>query len=147
MITRTSQIASMIVAALLLAGGTAQADFHPPECTEESKLLTTLEELEYTNRSKDLPGLQSKIEQAFYKVNSEGKFCDGVGKLQDFQNKLRQLVHATKPKAVDPDYPTNLKCLVGGTSELIEDWQKIAADNGGCEDAGDPPRGNGPKNK
>jgi len=136
----------MLVAALLLAGGTAQAGDYLPECTEEDKLVTTLAEFEYTNESKDLPGLQDKIHRAFYKVDSEGKYCDGVGKLQDFQNKLNRLVYATKAKAVDPDYPTNLRCLIGGTDELILDWQGIAADNGGCYSE-DPPRGKGPKNK
>jgi len=40
-----------------------------------------------------------------------------------------------------------LDCLFTGAKIQVEAWRVIAAENGGCEDAGDPPRGKGPKNK
>jgi len=134
----------MIVAALLLAGSTAQATDHLSECADEDVLRQNLLQLIYKN-DKDYVGLDAKVAAAYDKVEFESKYCDGMAKLEDFKNKLRQLVYESKKPKVeeDPDHPGTLACLYQGATIQIEAWRVVAAANGGCEVADDSPPGKG----
>ena len=91
--------------------------------------------LEFTN-SKDLTGLQGKVTEAQAKL-AEGKDCDATQKLRDYDSKLTKLFSAAKPKVSEP-HPGTLECIAVALDTFIDDT---------CEEAGDPPRGKGPKNK
>jgi len=92
--------------------------------------------LEFTN-SKDLTGLQGKVTEAQAKL-AEGKDCDATQKLRDYDSKLTQLLGAAKPK-VSEDHPRTLECIAVALDTFIDDTC--------ADDAGDPPRGKGPKTK
>lgn len=150
--TRTCKTACGVfaatLAALLLVSGTAQATDFGAECAYQDKLKEALVLLEYANPEKDLPALTGKIDAAFFKVEAEGKYCDGIQKIEDFRLKLSKLVYASKPKAWESaEHPGTLACLFAGSDSLLDQWFAVTSQSGGCEDAGDPPRGKGPKNK
>ena len=124
-------------ALLLVLSGTAQAqDTYDVHCDTLDGLYDATAELEFTN-DKDRTGLQGKVTEAQAKL-AEGKDCDATQKLRDYDSKLAKLFSAAKPKVSEP-HPGTLECIAVALETFIDDTC--------ADDAGDPPRGKGPKNK
>lgn len=131
-------------ALLLVLSATAQAqDTFDVDCTTLEGLNTTMAYLTFTNDEKDRPALQGKLDEAQAKLD-EDKVCDAGLKISDFNDKVFRLANARKTK-IGESAPGALRCALEGSAALAETWLT------GCEDAGDPPRGNGggkgPKDK
>jgi len=124
------------VAILLALGTTAQAQ-DIIVCESLEGLNQTMNYLTFTNEEKDRPSLQGKLDQAQEKLD-EGKVCDAGLKINDFNDKIFRLSTARKTK-IDETAPGALRCAYEGSKALAKTWLD------GCEDAGDPPRGKGPK--
>lgn len=112
-------------------------------CESLEGLNTTMAYLTFTNEEKDRPSLQGKLDAAQAKID-EGNVCDAGLKVSDFNSKVFKLATASKTK-IDETAPGAIRCALEGSAALAETWLT------GCEDAGDPPRGNGggkgPKDK
>ena len=99
---------------------------------------------------KDRNSLNRKLNEAQAKLDvlDTSKFCDAAEKIDDFGTKIFNLESRSspsKPKISDEYEGEAIMCLLVGAEHL-------AADTGArsdipCDDAGDPPRGKGPKNK
>ena len=124
------------VAILLALGTTAQAQ-DIIVCESLEGLNQTMNYLTFTNEEKDRPSLQGKLDEAQEKLD-EGKVCDAGLKINDFNDKIFRLSMARKTK-IDETAPGALRCAYEGSKALAEEWLD------GCVDAGDPPRGKGPK--
>jgi len=131
--------AGAVLTALFLAGG-VQAQDMVIDCATEKGLQDALSLLDFTN-NKDYQGLSDKLSLAFDKAEDQAKYCDGVQKLTDFQNKLSTLANATKPK-VTSDPPELMACLFEGTQYYIVSWEGLNGSE--CGDKQTGPRG--PKN-
>ena len=134
-------------AMLLVMSATAQAqDTFLVDCSTLEGLNTTMGYLTFTSddtTSKDRVGLEGKLDAAQAKFD-EGNMCDAGLKVSDFHTRVFKLDNADKPKMTETE-PGAIECALTGSQAIAEDWLT------GCEDAGDPPRGNGggkgPKDK
>jgi hypothetical protein len=134
-------------AMLLVMSATAQAqDTFLVDCASLEGLNTTMGYLTFASdatTSKDRDGLEGKLDDAQAKLD-EGKLCNAGLKISDFYSKVFSLDNATKAK-IGETAPGAIDCALTGSQALSQDWLT------GCEDPGDPPRGNGggkgPKNK
>ena len=130
--------APLATTALLLAISTG-AQAQDIVCESLEGLNQTMAYLTFTNEEKDRPALQGKLDEAQAKLD-ESKVCDAGLKVSDFNNKVFRLATARKTK-IGESAPGALRCALEGSEALAETWRT------GCEDAGDPPRGKGPKDK
>ncbi len=99
-----------------------------------------------TGTGQDRLGLEEKLDGAHDKLHEDPpKPCDAAQKLDDFSFKVQSLKDgntADKTKISD-DTNGAIQCLIDGSAALAASLRP--AD--GCDAAGDPPRGKGPKNK
>jgi len=102
---------------------------------------------------KDREGLEGKLTNAHDKLHEDPpKLCDAAQKLDDFSFKVQSLEDgntADKFKIWDDTDGTSIQCLIEGSAALADD---LRTDDQGqdidcADDAGDPPRGKGPKGK
>ena len=95
--------------------------------------------------SKDREGLEDKLTNAHDKLHEvPPKPCDAAQKLDDFSFKVQSLEEgntATKMKISDDTNGESIQCLIEGSAALAASTRPT----GGCDAAGDPPRGKGPK--
>ena len=131
-------LAATVLLLAISAGANAQDTFWV-DCSTLEGLNTTMDYLTFTNDAKDRPSLQGKLDEAQAKID-EDKVCDAGLKVSDFNNKVFRLDNATKPK-IGESADGAIQCALEGSQALAEAWRT------GCEDAGVPPRGKGPKNK
>ena len=90
---------------------------------------------------KDRDGLEGKLAQADAKL-LESNFCDAAQKVDDFGSKVSTLKKSSSPEKlkISDDFGGQaIDCLIIGAGHLAEDLLSGQS----CEDAGDPPRGNG----
>ena len=126
----------LTAAALFTVGLPAQAQATDGvDCSTLEGLREATGYLVFTN-AKDLTSLQGKVDEAIAKT-AEGKTCDATQKLRDYESKLTRLFEAAKPKVSAP-HPGTEECIGYALATHIDD---------SCAEAGDPPRGKGPKNK
>ena len=113
------------------------------ECVTFGGLEYTLREYVYfTNEDKDRPALEGKLIEAHDKEH-EGKVCDSAQKLEDFSSKIDRLTPDGRKAKAFETHPGALLCLEEGALKLATTVRNGET----CADAGDPPRGKGPKNK
>ena len=127
MMKKTSFAAILFVLATLVAAPVAQAT----TVTEVQAMITQLRskvEVIIINgknaETKDRPGLLGQVDSMRLTLD-QGKFCDSVKKVKDFQTKVNQMISADNKINQDPalgvtaqELVTDGDAIIGGLNEL-----------------------------
>ena len=80
--------------------------------------------------TKDRPGLQGQLDSVALTLD-QGKFCDSVTKVRDFQKKVNSMISADNKINKDPALGVTAQELIADGDAIIKGLNDLAAQNSG----------------
>ena len=133
MMKKISFAAILFAVAMLVAAPVAQAT----TVSEVQAMITQLKgkvEIITINgknaETKDRPGLQGQLDSVRLTLD-QGKFCDSVKKVKDFQTKVNQMISADNKINQDPALGVTAQELIADGDAIIKALNELAVQSNG----------------